>query len=141
MRRIITACVLLIAPGVATAQSAVDAASVPRTPWGAPDLQGTWDFRTSTPLERPDHLRDREFLTDEEAVAWEESATERLYARLQADGGDAAYEAGADWGTELAAGNRTSLVVTPAGWQDSSAHGHRPDASGHAHALGVGACR
>ena len=23
----------------------------PRTPWGKPDLQGTWDFRTVTPLE------------------------------------------------------------------------------------------
>ena len=113
MRRVIAAVLLLTAPGVATAQSAADIDAAPRTPWGAPDLQGAWDFRTSTPLERPDHLRDREFLTDEEAVAWEESATERLYAQLQADGGDAAYEAWADWGTELAAGNRTSLVVTP----------------------------
>ena len=25
----------------------------PRTPWGHPDLQGTWDYRTITPLERP----------------------------------------------------------------------------------------
>ena len=24
-----------------------------RTPWGDPDLQGTWDYRTITPLERP----------------------------------------------------------------------------------------
>ena len=25
----------------------------PRTPWGDPDLQGIWDYRTLTPLERP----------------------------------------------------------------------------------------
>src|SRR5437879_4408329 len=25
----------------------------PRTPWGHPDLQGVWDYRTITPLERP----------------------------------------------------------------------------------------
>ena len=25
-----------------------------RTAWGAPDLQGVWDFRTLTPMERPD---------------------------------------------------------------------------------------
>jgi hypothetical protein len=25
----------------------------PRTPWGAPDLQGIWSSGTTTPLERP----------------------------------------------------------------------------------------
>ena len=28
-----------------------------RTPWGDPDLQGTWDYRTITPLERPAEVR------------------------------------------------------------------------------------
>ena len=40
----------------------------PRTPWGAPDLQGVWDFRTITPMERPRDLADQEFLTAEEAA-------------------------------------------------------------------------
>ena len=35
----------------ATAQTATNPA--PRTPDGKPDLQGFWDFRTLTPLERP----------------------------------------------------------------------------------------
>ena len=36
----------------------------PRTAWGAPDLQGVWDFRTITPLQRPEALGDQEFLTE-----------------------------------------------------------------------------
>ena len=27
---------------------------MPRTAWGAPDLGGVWDFRSITPLERPE---------------------------------------------------------------------------------------
>lgn len=37
---------------------------VPRTAWGAPDLQGVWDFRTITPLQRPEDLGEQEFLTE-----------------------------------------------------------------------------
>ena len=40
----------------------------PRTPWGKPDLQGTWDFRTVTPLERPAELAGKEVLTAAEAA-------------------------------------------------------------------------
>ena len=39
-------------------------ASTPRTAWGAPDLQGIWDFRTITPLERPSELAEQEFLSE-----------------------------------------------------------------------------
>ena len=35
--------------------------SEPRTPWGQPDLQGVWDFRTITPIERPEELGDQAF--------------------------------------------------------------------------------
>ena len=42
--------------------------SAPRTPWGHPDLQGTWttDDARSVPLQRPPELGDRRMLTDEE---------------------------------------------------------------------------
>ena len=54
------------------------AASTPlRTPWGHPDLQGIWDFRTITPLQRPEDLADREFLTAEEAANLEEERIDR----------------------------------------------------------------
>ena len=45
--------------------------TVPRTPDGHPDLQGVWDFRTITPLERPLELSGKEFLTEEEAAVYE----------------------------------------------------------------------
>jgi hypothetical protein len=34
-----------------------------RTPWGDPDLQGSWSNATTTPLERPAKYAGREFLT------------------------------------------------------------------------------
>ena len=37
----------------------------PRTANGRPDLQGVWDFRTMTPLQRPTDLGEQAFLTDE----------------------------------------------------------------------------
>ena len=47
----------------------------PRTGWGQPDLQGIWDFRTLTPLQRPDDSS--EFLTSEEAVSLERETVAR----------------------------------------------------------------
>ena len=46
-----------------------DAYMVPHTAWGDPDLQGSWENRTPTPLERPVEFGTREFLTEEEAAA------------------------------------------------------------------------
>src|SRR5262245_35742801 len=39
------------------------------TPWGDPDLQGMWDTRTFTPVERPAAFGNREFMTEEEAAS------------------------------------------------------------------------
>ena len=58
---------LLALPAFSAAQST----TIPRTPWGHPDLQGIWDQTTGTPLERSRDLADREFLTEEEAVSRE----------------------------------------------------------------------
>jgi len=44
---------------------------------GAPDLQGVWDFRTLTPLERPKQLREA-VVTDAEAAAFENRPAETL---------------------------------------------------------------
>src|SRR5207247_985184 len=49
----------------------------PRTPWGHPDLQGVWDYRTITPLERPSALSGKQFLTDEEAAIFEREENRR----------------------------------------------------------------
>src|SRR5947209_10594163 len=43
----------------------------PKTADGQPDLQGIWDFRTVTPMERPADLKDKAFLTEQEAADYE----------------------------------------------------------------------
>src|SRR5438105_656696 len=42
--------------------------TVGHTAWGDPDLQGVWDFRTVTPLERPKELSTKAVLTEQEAA-------------------------------------------------------------------------
>jgi hypothetical protein len=49
----------------------------PRAPDGHPDLQGTYDVATMTPLERPTELGNRLVLTKEEAAALEEYEQQR----------------------------------------------------------------
>src|SRR5215204_3039773 len=57
---------------------AAASAPVPRTPWGHPDVQGTWDYRTITQLERPQQYGDRQYLTDAEVKALEDRAGKRM---------------------------------------------------------------
>ena len=107
----------------------VSAQSVPRTPWGDPDLQGIWVASTLTPLERPSEYQGREFLTDGEITALETAALAEEERRLNRPperapaGGDVDYwpdgSLGADafWFDEGAAwvpSGRTSLIVEPA---------------------------
>jgi hypothetical protein len=47
----------------------------PLTPWGDPDLQGAWDISTTTPLQRPQELGERDSFTAEEASARDEEIT------------------------------------------------------------------
>ena len=82
----------------------------PRTPWGDPDIQGLWSNQTATPLERPNALRDKDTLTQEEAEQREEEA--RLSADRPPQPGDpGTYNSvWRDPGTAL---TRTSLIVDP----------------------------
>src|SRR5881628_1635897 len=58
----------------ATTRGTAGTWTAPRTPWGDPHLQGIWDGRSMTPLQRPEKFRDREYVTEEEAVAMEKEA-------------------------------------------------------------------
>ncbi len=63
----VAALACLVAVGAAASNSGAQDWTPPHTPWGDPDLQGIWTNEvTSTPMERPAELGDREFLTDEE---------------------------------------------------------------------------
>ena len=78
----LVAAVCLLVPVTALGQQAVSAptegSTVPRTPWGDPDLQGIWDYWTFTPLERPAEFADRDVLTEEAAVVARQSNAEAL---------------------------------------------------------------
>ena len=103
--------VLLMAPAVVAAQSPEDP-EVPRTSWGAPDLQGVWDFRTLTPLERPRNLEGKESFTDEEAAEFERRSIENRSIPSVRDRSVHAYW-WLDYGTEVNADRRTSLISDP----------------------------
>ena len=71
------------APGAAEKQAPSTAASKsnwkpPVTPWGDPDLQGMWDTRTFTPLERPSAFGTREFMSEQEAAQRERLGLRRV---------------------------------------------------------------
>ena len=99
----------------------------PRTPWGAPDLHGVWDFRTITPLERPADLAGKSVLTSEEAANYEALENRRQNRDLvdpakggaiyppESEGGVVPYnEFWYDRGTTLTGDKRTSLIIDPA---------------------------
>ena len=112
-----TICILVSVPtGVHAQPTANDVAPLPQTAWGDPDLQGVWDFRTITPMERPDELADKEFLTDEEAAEVEEARRDRDSGRddeVPADIVGNYNEFWFDRGTDVITTRRTSLVVEP----------------------------
>ncbi len=80
MLAVVVVGIVLSAP-LAGQYASPDAWDVPRTPWGAPDLQGIWDSKSTTPMQRPPQFADREFLTDDEIAALEEER-----ARVQSEG-------------------------------------------------------
>jgi len=88
--------------------------TVPRTPWGAPDLRGVWHLATYTPLQRPQHLADKPFYTEEEAIAAFRRAVE---ADAEVDPRSVHYdwkEYSMDaWQGGARPSLRTSLIVDP----------------------------
>jgi len=114
---LVVALFLTIVPAAAQAQSAAaPGESPPRTPWGAPDLNGVWDFRTLTPFERPSELADQEFFTDEEAAAFEADRLAEFAVRDDQEPADIVGNYNQFWfdpGNKVSETNQTSLVVDP----------------------------
>jgi hypothetical protein len=91
-----------------------------RTPWGDPDLQGTWNNVTGTPLERSVELKDKAQLTKEEAAAYEKRISDLIAARESTPVKDQSvfertgYSAAVWFETGYGLSeNRTSLLVRP----------------------------
>jgi hypothetical protein len=91
----------------------------PKTPWGDPDLQGVWNDATSTPLQRPAKVGEKNVLSDEEAEDFQKSLAFDL-TRDRRDGGNAADVNRAyneHWmdarRLKITADRRTSLIVEP----------------------------
>ena len=65
---VVSLVVVLIGARVPRLTATADGTSF-RTSWGDPDLQGIWNDRYQTPLQRPAKYAGREFLTEEEVAA------------------------------------------------------------------------
>ena len=135
MRTVAAVAVLWLVPATVAGQAGIagaDTWTLPRTPWGEPDLQGVWANNNVTPLQRPKEFAGKEFLTDQEVAALKQRAAQLFGS----DAGDAAFgdqvfqAAAADvqdfestdggtgnynffWLVERDWDNRTSLVVDP----------------------------
>ena len=94
-----------MAAAVGSASAA--AAQVPRTPDGHPDLQGTWNNSTQTPLQRPADLGMKQFYTDEELSR----LTGRDHDAEPASGDPGTYNQ--FWWDDGGLLKQTSLIVDP----------------------------
>jgi hypothetical protein len=109
---LLTALPLALTCAVAQAQTA-------RTPWGDPDLQGSWSNATLTPLQRPAELKDKEFFTAAEAKAYVRqrlaagSADENIEEDKAAGNVGSYNDAWTDRGNDIVPTRRTSLIIEP----------------------------
>jgi len=95
------------------------------TEYGHPDLRGVWNFSAQTPLERPDNLADRQFLSALEVEQIQLQRQAALSQRLARDASPAPIQTpkpGSSTGsvnsfwmerTAMAVNNRTSLITHP----------------------------
>ncbi len=113
---------LLIAATSPAAES--DRPAAPRSSDGRPDLEGVWDFRTLTPLERPKDTVEKAQLTENEVVEIETKAAARTQEQdrpSDPDRGAPPEGAGVgsynsfwyDQGALVSEDRRTSRIVDP----------------------------
>ena len=96
----------------------------PRNSLGQPDLQGVWDFRTLTPLQRPKELGNKAVFTKEEQEAFKSKAIdvldvdkardENIATDSNTDVEGAYNNFWFDYGTSMSEDRRTSLITDPA---------------------------
>ena len=109
--------VVLAAAAVVIGAAPAAGQEAPRTAWGAPDLQGVWDFRTLTPMERPAELAAQDTYTEAEAAAFEARRLAEFAAMDEEEPADIVGNYNQFWfdrGSTVVESNRTSLVTDPA---------------------------
>jgi hypothetical protein len=101
-------------PAAGQTSQVVNAWTVPRTPDGRPDLQGLWNNTTLTSLERPRNLAGKEFVTAEEAAAYEKGIVQNR-AQDPNDGATDVADPTIWWErpVKVVPTRRTSLIVDP----------------------------
>lgn len=115
---LLAACAATTFPAIA--QDASQQYQPPRTSWGAPDLQGTWNIATVTMLERGDQFNGKLVITPEEAARIGATGDSYLEDLTAADGDEpdvGGYNTfWMDPGERMAEINgeiRTSIIVNP----------------------------
>src|SRR6185295_18578853 len=114
----VIALALGFSPRAPFAQAKKPAAQLPRLQDGHPDLQGIWDFRSATPLERPARFAGREFMTADEVAEYERLALAREDGRPPDDARSLEEQSvhpawWLDYGKTVVKTRRTSLIVDP----------------------------
>ncbi|HEV3331047.1 MAG TPA: hypothetical protein VG096_08715 [Bryobacteraceae bacterium] len=91
------------------------AGTPPRTPWGDPDLQGTWFVLADVPLERSAANAGKEFLTDAEVAAADQQKglNPGRNARSADKSQDVSGAYNAVFNSVLKTGKRTSMIIDP----------------------------
>src|SRR5688572_6294240 len=129
---ILTACAMVAAVAAqAPSTNSERAWTAPKTPSGQPDLQGVWTNNGVTPMQRPEALKDREFLTAAEVENLKRRAAElfesqqagdligdRLFQEIIKDPNLRPFDPDTGnynsfWLVDRSVDNRTSLIVDP----------------------------
>src|SRR5262245_56756110 len=87
----------------------------PKTPWGDPDLQGTWFVTEGVPLERSPQNANKPFLTDAEVAALdkEKAVNPGRNARSENSSQDVTGAYNTVFNSILKTSKRTSMIIDP----------------------------
>lgn len=90
----------------------------PKTPWGAPDLQGIWTNSHDIPVQRPAKYADKEFFTDEERAELDKARGAIVSEDTRRYGKGSEQDVGGAYSTNIflshkPTGRRTSLIIDP----------------------------
>src|SRR5262249_23731547 len=104
--------------GAAALAASLSAQSPSRAPDGHPDPQGTWNYSSLRPRERPAQFADKPVLTDAEAAEFvrqtlERNDADRRRETAEADVAQAYNNAWYDRGTRVVGTKRSSLIIDP----------------------------